>query len=111
MSDTALTPAAAGEMPQEPTLGARIIDAPEELWKKIKAALGATTREEAASLVEQDEKAASIALSILDAPEEPDTALTSRSSAASSAPAPRFPSSPSAPSRQSRTAGAANVRF
>jgi uncharacterized protein (DUF2141 family) len=42
-----------------------IVNAPEPTWRKLKAQLKVATRDEAVALVAQDEKAASMALSIL----------------------------------------------
>ena len=50
---------------QAPSLSDQILAAPEPLWKKLRPALGVATREEAAQLVMRDEKAAAVAISIL----------------------------------------------
>lgn len=48
-----------------PSLSDQILAAPEPMWKKLRPALGVATREEAAQLVMRDEKAAAVAISIL----------------------------------------------
>jgi hypothetical protein len=50
---------------QAPSLFDQILAAPEPVWKKLRPALGVATREEAAQLVMRDEKAAAVAISIL----------------------------------------------
>ena len=50
---------------QAPSLSDQILSAPEPMWKKLRPALGVATREEAAQLVMRDEKAAALAISIL----------------------------------------------
>jgi hypothetical protein len=50
---------------QAPSLSDQILAAPEPMWKKLRPALGVATREEAAQLVMRDEKAAAVAISIL----------------------------------------------
>ena len=76
---------------QAPSLSDQILAAPEPLWKKLCPALGVATREEAAQLVMRDEKAAAVAISILNpvvAEEQgsvltqPSSVLTSRTPAA-----------------------------
>ena len=66
---------------QAPSLSDQILAAPEPLWKKLRPALGVATREEAAQLVMRDEKAAAVAISILNpAAEEQGSVLTQPSS-------------------------------
>jgi len=75
---------------QAPSLSDQILAAPELLWKKLRPALGVATREEAAQLVMRDEKAAAVAISILNPVAEeqgsvltqPSSVLTSRTPAA-----------------------------
>ncbi len=49
----------------ENDVGTLVLQAPEDVWKKIKKELGVQTREQAASFVQADSKAKEIVLSIL----------------------------------------------
>ncbi len=44
-------------LPNQQDIGALVLQAPETIWKKIKKALGAQTREQAAAIVQADGKA------------------------------------------------------
>ncbi len=52
-------------LPVENDVGALVLQAPEDVWKKIKKALRVETREQAASLVQADDKARQLLLSLL----------------------------------------------
>ncbi len=52
-------------LPVEDDVGALVLQAPEDVWKKIKKALNVQTREQAASLVQADDKARQLLLSLL----------------------------------------------
>ncbi len=52
-------------LPVEDDVGALVLQAPEDVWKKIKKALRVETREQAASLVQADDKARQLLLSLL----------------------------------------------
>jgi len=56
MSDPAL--------PAQQDIGDLVLKAPEEIWKKIKKALGTQTREQAAAMVQADDKARQLVLSL-----------------------------------------------
>lgn len=59
------------------SLSEQILQLPDALWKRLQAALGVKTRQAAADLVASDEKAASIATSIL-TPKTEGSLLTSK---------------------------------
>ncbi len=52
-------------LPVENDVGTLVLQAPEDVWKKIKKALNVQTREQAASLVQADDKARQLLLSLL----------------------------------------------
>ncbi len=52
-------------LPVENDVGALVLQAPENVWRKIKKALNVQTREQAASLVQADDKARQLLLSLL----------------------------------------------
>jgi len=83
---------------QAPSLSDQILAAPELLWKKLRPALGVATREEAAQLVMRDEKAAAVAISILNpVAEEQGSVLTGSAARTSSSSSVLTSSTPSTP--------------
>lgn len=72
-------------MAEETSLSEQILDLPDEVWKKLRDALGVGSRLEAAELVASDPASASIAASILgksaltkEAPKSEGSLLTSK---------------------------------
>lgn len=52
-------------LPTQSDVGDLVLQAPETTWKKIKKALGVQTREQAAAMVEADDKARKRVISLL----------------------------------------------
>jgi len=51
-------------LPNKSDVGAMVLQAPEAIWKKIKKETGAQTREQAAAMVEADEKTRELVISL-----------------------------------------------
>ena len=80
-------------LPNTEDVGALVLQAPEAIWKKIKKALAVQTREQASSLVQADDKARELVMSLLSGSDE--TLLTRSGTRAesfiTSSPKPRVP--------------------
>ena len=61
-------------LPVEQDIGALVLQAPESVWQKIRKALRVETREQAASLVQTDDRARQLLISLLSSGN--DTVLT-----------------------------------
>ena len=51
-------------LPNQSDVGAMVLQAPEAIWKKIKKQTGAQTREQAATMVQADEKIRELVISL-----------------------------------------------
>ncbi len=58
------------DLSTEQDIGSLVLQAPEDVWKKIKKALAVKTREQAASLVQADDKARQLVTSLLSGTDE-----------------------------------------
>lgn len=76
----------ASEQSAAPDLRSLIMSAPEDLWKKLSQALGASTREQAISMVESDESAAATASRILGGGPSQQSSVMTDSTVAAAAP-------------------------
>ena len=56
--------------PTETNIGDLILQAPEPVWKRIKKALGVQSREQAAAIVQADDKARKLVLSLFSGQEQ-----------------------------------------
>ena len=63
-------------LPVEQDIGALVLQAPESVWQKIRKALRVETREQAASLVQTDDRARQLLISLLSSGN--DTVLTKK---------------------------------